>query len=238
MTALAVDPANSRIVYSGADAVRKSTDGGHTWKTVFLPDHAVYVYGSALAIVPTRPEAIYTIVNTFQGHTSIYKSTDAGKTWHATGPLDSAFTNPEGWSSALAVDSQQPTTLYAVIRGALFTSADAGDNWQPITGGLPQGVSSLAVDPQHSGTVYAGLYTVRKAGGKYNVDFSASGIYMTTNGGGTWSQVVSDVAIEALAVDPARPTTIYAAGSTADSASYRILRSTDGGRTWARSSSG
>ena len=32
-----VDPANSSIVYSAADAVRKSTDGGHTWKTVFQP---------------------------------------------------------------------------------------------------------------------------------------------------------------------------------------------------------
>ena len=35
--ALAVDPANTNIVYAGSDRVSKSTDGGHSWKTVFPP---------------------------------------------------------------------------------------------------------------------------------------------------------------------------------------------------------
>jgi hypothetical protein len=108
MTALAVDPANSRIVYSGADAVRKSTDGAHSWKTVFVPHAPSGV--PALAIAPTRPEAIYAITNASNGrtsHTSIYKSTDAGKTWHASGP-GSVFTNPGGWGYVLAVDPQHP----------------------------------------------------------------------------------------------------------------------------------
>ena len=34
---VAVDPVHSNVVYSAAGAVRKSTDGGHTWKTVLLP---------------------------------------------------------------------------------------------------------------------------------------------------------------------------------------------------------
>ena len=81
VTALAVDPANTNIVYSGADAVRKSIDGGHSWKAVFMP-HYSWSAISALAIAPTRPESIYAIgFNVNTSDSSIYKSTDAGKTW-------------------------------------------------------------------------------------------------------------------------------------------------------------
>ena len=45
VTAIAVDPANANIVYSGADAVRKSSDGGHSWKTVLKPH---YKWGAQL----------------------------------------------------------------------------------------------------------------------------------------------------------------------------------------------
>jgi photosystem II stability/assembly factor-like uncharacterized protein len=237
VTALAVDPANSNIVYAGADAVRKSTDGGHTWKQVFRARTKIGTHVSALAIAPTHPEAIYAIASFYSGRsttTAIYKSTNAGGTWHATGSLGSVFTSPVGSGSALAIDPHQPTTLYAAIDGVVFTSSDAGASWQPITAGLPNNVASasIAVDPQHSGTVYAGLSTYRATNGKYHQDPSTSGIYMTTDGGTIWTQRVSGVGIDTLAVDPARPTTIYAAGS--DQAHYRLLRSTDSGTSWTR----
>ena len=162
VTALAVDPANSRIVYSGADAVRKSTDGGHTWKAVSLPDHGVYVNISTLAIAPTRPRGDLRDRGQLQRTHLDLQVNRCRQDLARGGTPRFGIRQPGRWSFALAVDSQQPTTLYAVIRGALFTSTDAGDNWQPTTGGLPQGVSSLAVDPQHPGIVYAGLYTVRK----------------------------------------------------------------------------
>ena len=82
---LAVDPANTNIVYAGSDRVSKSTDGGHSWKTVFPPPTQTGVNACALAIAPTRPEATYaTRPTTKRTDSSIYKSTDAGKTWHAT----------------------------------------------------------------------------------------------------------------------------------------------------------
>ncbi len=219
VTDIAVDPANTNIVYSAADAVRKSTDGGHSWKSVFRPLEwpAAFLPSRSPRHAQrrsTRWRAPTT--RTDISHTSIYKSTDAGKTWRATGGHGSVFANPDGYGSALAVDPQQPTTLYAAIDRAVFTSTDAGVSWQPITDGLPQGVATaLAVDPQHSGTVYAALQTGNRTGG----------IYATTDGGHTWSSAFSGVAIYALAVDPARPATIYAAGS-------RLLRSTDDGHTW------
>ncbi len=67
VTALAVDPANTNIVYAGSDRVSKSTDGGHSWKTVFPPHPTRYPadHVSALAIAPTRPETIYAITADF-----------------------------------------------------------------------------------------------------------------------------------------------------------------------------
>jgi photosystem II stability/assembly factor-like uncharacterized protein len=143
VTAIAVDPANTSIVYSGAEAVRKSSDGGRSWKTVFQFDPAGYRWlhiVSALAIAPTHPESIYAIASADNGrisHTSIFKSTDAGKTWRATGGPGSVLVNQAGWGGALAVDPQHPTTVYAAIGQTLVRTTDGGASWQPVTQGLP-----------------------------------------------------------------------------------------------------
>jgi hypothetical protein len=130
-------------------------------------------------------------------------------------------------ASCLTVDPEHPTTVYVAIDRSVFISTDAGGSWQRITHGLPRGVvTSLAVDPQRSGTVYAGLQTVNHTGG----------IYKTTNGGRTWSRaIISGAAIDTLALDPARPATIYAAGWAGSDRTQHIsiLRSTNGGHTWA-----
>ena len=231
VTDIAVDPANTNIVYSATDGVRKSTDGGHSWKTVLRPS-GPYGHVSALAIAPTRPEAIYAIESDDNFLSSIYKSTDAGKTWRATWQ---ATGGKFDWGSALVVDPQQPTTVYAATGHTLIRTTDGGGSWQPMTGDLPSGNNpALAVDTQHSGTVYAGLQTGRQTGGRYKTTYNTSGIYMTTNGGDTWNQPVSGLVVYPLAVDPARPTTIYAAGAVwATHTTFRILKSTDDGRTWA-----
>jgi photosystem II stability/assembly factor-like uncharacterized protein len=233
VTAIAVDPANTNIVYSGADAVRKSTDGGHSWKTVLRFDPAGYRWlsnVSALAIAPTRPKSIYAIENAFNGHTThtwIFKSSDAGKTWRATGGGAKVFTNRDGWGGALAVDPQHPTTVYASIGRTLLRTTDAGASWQPITQGLPpQVVTALTVDPKQPETVYAGLSSTYKG----RVISAMGGIYKTTNGGDTWTQALSGITAGTLAVDPARPTTIYAA---VHARQERVARSTNAGRTWA-----
>ena len=140
--ALAVDPANTNIVYAGSDRVSKSTDGGRSWKTVFPPHPTRYPAEnvSALAIAPTRPEAIYAITGEFanpsatphNGRFSIYKSTDAGATWQATTAVRGSVT-----VTALAVDPRHPTTVYAAVGANVLKTTNAGETWQPIAHGLP-----------------------------------------------------------------------------------------------------
>jgi photosystem II stability/assembly factor-like uncharacterized protein len=248
--ALAVDPADTNVVYAGSDRVSKSTDGGRSWRTVFPPHPTRYPpdHVSALAIAPTRPETIYAITGDFanpsatpaDGRTTIYKSTDAGTTWQATRVVGGSVA-----PTALAVDPRDPATVYAAIGAKVMKTTDAGKAWQPIADGLPithtrgtchclsqGGVTALAVDPGRTGTVYAAL--------------TQGGIYKTTNGGQTWTRALNTptFSLDAVAVDPAHPATIYAAGEgqcgpTAQSCSSPsasgelwILRSTNSGLTW------
>ena len=238
LVALAVDPANTNVVYAGSDRVSKSTDGGHSWKTVFPPHPTPDGDDvSALAIAPTRAEPIYAIVGDFgpssstpaDGRTTIYKSTDAGATWQATTAVHGDVT-----PTAIAVDPRDPATVYAAISANVLKTTNGGETWQPIAAGLPishtrgtchclsrGGVTALAVDPRRAGTVYAAL--------------TQGGIYKTTNGGQTWIHATGTPLdmTSALAVDPSRPAMIYAAGESAMGAGPKILRSTNGGRTWA-----
>jgi photosystem II stability/assembly factor-like uncharacterized protein len=232
--ALAVDPANTNIVYAGSDRVSKSTDGGHSWKTIFPPQPRQNRQDnvSALAIAPTRPEAIYAIKSDFaNGRTTIYKSIDAGTSWQATTSVRGTYAM--GFATALAVDPRHPTTVYAAIGANVLKTTDAGMTWQPIADGLPiaaagrgschcqGGVTALAVDPRRTGTVYAAP--------------TQGGIYKTTNGGHTWIRVIGTPLLEmyTVAVDPARPATVYAAGLSETGDGARILRSTNSGNTWA-----
>jgi photosystem II stability/assembly factor-like uncharacterized protein len=116
--------------------------------------------------------------------------------------------------------------VYASIGRTLVRTTDAGASWQPITQGLPQQVvTALTVDPKQPETVYAGLYPT------YNKDVisATGGIYKTTNGGDTWTPTFPGITPGALAVDPTRPSTIYA---VVHGRKERLARSTDGGRTW------
>ena len=76
------------------------------------------------------------------------------------------FTNisPEGTEIfALAVDRLQPSTVYAGSTAGVFKSLDAGESWAMVldTGTAARGstqvgrITSLAIDPKHSSTVYA-----------------------------------------------------------------------------------
>jgi photosystem II stability/assembly factor-like uncharacterized protein len=222
---VAVDPNNRSVVYAAAGGVLRSKDGGHTWKSVLKPQ-SKWMSATRIAIAPTRPESIYAIThNGGSGATAIYRSTNAGQTWHRTGSSDSTLPSSCCGDSmdALASDPANPETVYADVGNTVLRTTDGGGSWQPAANGLPaNSVTSLAIDPRQSGTVYASVHDTKAVA----LEIPSGGIYQTTNGGQTWTEIWSGFGVDKVAVDPTRPSTIYAAGD-------HLLRSTDGGHTWA-----
>ena len=149
---VAVDPIHSNVVYSAAGAIRKSTDGGRSWKTVFAPKQRGGF--TRITIAPTRPESIYTITHAvgISGATTIYKSADAGRTWQATGGGSSLPPSCCGDSfDALVVEPGNPQTLYAAVGGTVLATTDGGASWEPMANGLPGNATALAADPRRPG---------------------------------------------------------------------------------------
>jgi hypothetical protein len=182
----------------------------------------------ALAIDPQTPTTLY--AGTESG---MYKSTDGGGTWDNTGLVS---------VTGLAIDPQTPTTLYAGISGGcgmdgcsqmgVFKSTDGGGTWNTCLSGDtgPLSVNALAIDPQTPTTVYAGA-----SGGCSSYGCGPMSVFKSTDGCSTWHETSLPLDagnINALAIDPLMPTTLYAGSGNG------VFKSTDGGITWNTFSTG
>ncbi|MDH3784440.1 MAG: hypothetical protein OEV00_03825, partial [Acidobacteriota bacterium] len=91
---------------------------------------------------------------------------------------------------------------------------------------VPGRLSALAIDPLNNQRIWAGS--------------AAGGVFLSTNGGGTWTPVFDDQAvfsIGAVAVDPSTPDTVYVGtgeeiGSIYNYEGEGVFKTTDGGATW------
>jgi len=128
---------------------------------------------------------------------------------------------PEGGTvNVLAVDPQNPSTIYAgTVDNGIFKSTNGGDRWNAVNAGLGDfHVRKLAIDPQTTSTLYAGA--------------SAGGVFKSVDAGATWSTVNTGLdyannSISALAIDARNPSTLYAGTS-----SRGLFKSTNGGVNW------
>ena len=119
--------------------------------------------------------------------------------------------------TALAIDPQSPSTLYAGGSGAIFKSTDAGTTWTASNTGLPSNpnwMNALLIDPQNPSTVYVGTSGVSldvQCGipcGGFN-----DGVFKSTDAGATWTAVNSGLTtthVSSLAIDPQNPNRLYA----------------------------
>jgi len=160
VTAFAADPTRANLLYAGTDAgLFDTVDGGATWgrisKTIDGPCPLV----SALALDPRDSQSI--LVGFFQSGSSpcggAYLTADAGNSWkrlngfpiHAT----SFLFGPEGAGRLYAAAG-------AAGGASVYESADGGDHWTVLAGGL------------------AGHYPQQLVG-----DASAQQLYVSTDGG-------------------------------------------------------
>jgi photosystem II stability/assembly factor-like uncharacterized protein len=212
---LAIDPQDPRIVYVGnGSGVMKTMDGGASWKWVnsgLPPSPNQHVSVTSLAIDPRNPSTVYAggwVLNSGGPGppfgSAVFKTTNGGEirlggSWSNAGLAGFYYTE------ILAIDSQNPSTIYArAVYGAsglLYKTTTGGASWTALNSGLPNNVTALAIDPQNSSTVYAG---------------TGSGVFRSTDGGTNWIAVNSGLAtlsVTTLATDPQNPGTVYAGAS-------------------------
>ena len=238
VTALAIDPTIPTTLYAGysspgdrvrAGGVYKSTNGGSSWSAASTGLSGPYFSSVfALAIDPGTPSRLYAATDA-----GLFQSTDSGTSW-------SPSSLNVSWVYTIAIDPRTPTTLYAGTQGVgVFRSMDAGSSWSAINSGMPDNtgltlsIATLAIDPTAPSTLYAGRII-----DQVNGVITNGGAYRSTNGGATWTSAstglsTNPLSVRALAIDPAAPSTLYAAVDGFLGAEGGVVfRSTNSGASW------
>ena len=201
------------------DGVYRSDDAGKSWRHLGLADtHAI----GRFRIHPTNPER------------GVFRTTNGGDTWERV-----LFRDERTGAVDLVMDPVDPDVLYATLwqvyrkpwrlwsggeGSGIFKSTDGGDTWSELTRnpGLPAGVLgkiTVTVSGADPDRVWA------------NVEAEAGGLYRSDDGGRSWEFVNGHRDIwqrafyfQRLEADPVDRNTLYILN-------FRLMRSTDGGRT-------
>ena len=253
LTAVKEDGRLTVYIGSASGGVWKSVNGGTTYKPVFDKQPVQSI--GAIAIDPQAPKTIW--VGTGESWTrnsvsigdGIYRSTDGGENWTNLGLRDSERI------SKILIDPKDSDTIYACVPGKLWSdseergvyrTSDGGKTWNKILKGsnLSTGCSMISMNSQNPKVLFAGMWDFRRkgwtfrSGGESPTAPSGSALYLSTDGGTTWSELDEKTAQGlppkpwgriAVAIAPSNPGAVYALIESTRSA---LFRSSDGGKTW------
>ncbi|MBL8151824.1 MAG: glycosyl hydrolase, partial [Blastocatellia bacterium] len=247
---LAIDAINNnpQTLYVGAagGGVWKSTNGGTTFKPIF--EKNIQSIG-AITIDQSKPDTVW--VGTGEADTrnsvsvgnGLYKTTDGGENWTLVGLEKSERI------SRILIDPKKSDTIYVSVVGnlwndsedrGLYKTTDGGKTWEKILYvDAKTGCSDIAIDPQETNTIYAGMWQFRRLPYIFTSGGSGSGLHKSTDGGKTWKKLTSglpegELGRIAIAVAPSRPNVVYA---NVEAKKTGLYRSDDMGETWRKVSS-
>ncbi|WP_081740450.1 T9SS type A sorting domain-containing protein [Aquimarina pacifica] len=164
---------------------------------------------TAIYIEPVNQQIIY--VGSPGG--GLWKSVNGGNSWT---PLGDQFDTMSIWS--IQGDPINNNIVYiGDALGRLRKSTDGGLTFTTLLDVVGQ-LRDILINPSNTNEIYATLYTG-------NV-----GLYRTTDGGNTWSQVISGT-VEDVMFKPGSTSTIYACGTN-------FYKSTDGGNSFTQITNG
>jgi len=186
--------ASPRGNISTGRGIYKSVDGGRTWELMGL-DTEVQI--GKIQIHPQDPDIVYAAVlgNIFgpSSERGVYRTQDGGINWEKvlyiddkTGCVDMVMnpTNPRILYAGMWQVERKPWTLIdGGEQGGVYKTADGGENWKRLKGGLPTGVVGrvgVAVSPVNPQR----LWVIQES-----IDEKKGGIYMSEDGGKTWNRV-------------------------------------------------
>jgi photosystem II stability/assembly factor-like uncharacterized protein len=194
-----LDPGNADRIFTAISAAGafRSDDAGKSWQPVNrglrsqgIPDEDAEVGHCVhrLARHRSRPDVLF-----MQKHWDVMRSDDAGGSWHEISgdlPTDFGFT--------IDVHAHEPDTVFVVPitsdslhyppegRLRVYRSRTGGNEWEPLTKGLPQRDcyvnvlrDAMAVDSLDECGVYFGT-----TGGQ---------VYASADGGDSWAPIVRDL---------------------------------------------
>ncbi len=194
-----LDPTNADRMYiaiSAAGAFR-TDDVGKTWKPInkglhstYMPDPTAEVGHCVhrIAMHRARPNTLF-----MQKHWDVLRTDNAGDEWReVSGNL------PTDFGFVIDVHAHEPETIYVVpiksdsehfvhdARLAVYRSRTGGNEWEPLTKGLPQSHcyvnvlrDAMAVDALDQCGIYFGT-----TGGQ---------VYASSDAGDSWSAIVRDL---------------------------------------------
>jgi photosystem II stability/assembly factor-like uncharacterized protein len=229
--AVVLEPGNPEAVYlgtgeyttsSGGDGLFRSPDGGVNWARIGTTSQ-VGSNISKVVIHPTSPQVIHV-----SGSGGYARTENGGATWawRLSGACSDLVVNP--------TDPQR--ILVGRANDGVYRSLNGGTTLTRLSNGLPTASATrrvvLAMSKSSPDTVYCAI--TNNSGG-------LQGMYKTTDGGDSWVQLTNTPNFPypqawydcCVAVDPTNPDIVYAGGVFPSYAVAGVIRSTNGGASWA-----
>jgi len=199
----------------GMGGIFRTLDGGATWTKMLSEDNFTVV-----TLSPSNPNVIYA-----GSEGSFYRSVDFGQSWQKLSNEEGGSWGPPGvragFPISAVVDPDDPNTVFVNnYGGGNFISTDGGESWENCSQGYTGAhLHDIAVDRNNPALVYT---------------IGRSGPFVSQNSGAKW---------KGLAFNPASFPEWYAVALNPQNSQEVIistehegvlLRSTDGGKTWAK----
>ncbi|MCP4178425.1 MAG: hypothetical protein GY756_11720, partial [bacterium] len=231
---LLIDPKDDQTIIASTykGGVLKTTDGGTNWSTQLSTRYFIDM--------EHKPGDFNTLYGSTKTGGEIHVSNDGGKTWNTS-------INTEGDRIEIAVSSDEPTWVYAIVSGnngglfGIYKSEDSGNNFNQILDGTASGNNllgrsingtssggqgsydlSIAVSPNDANTIIIGgiMSHISYNGG---VSWSCSSYYRPlTNNSGEYPIVHADKHMHKYRKD----------GALFETNDGGIYVSTDNGKSW------